>query len=104
MKVEDCKDHAFWMAVHSVFVDNHLRYENGDSIHKAKSERWTSNSSYRKYLWENVRDRYCDMTGCKDWHFWYSEDGVAEAYLRMRKAGEQDREDTMAILRTRLPL
>src|SRR5690606_14808632 len=97
MKTKDCNGREFFLAVHDVFTENAAAGESGG--HKAASERWTANSNFRRQLWERVRDRYCERTGCEKWCFWFSEDGVAEAYLRWRKAKDDDREATLLALK-----
>lgn len=94
MRTNDCDSNQFLLAVYDVFKANEANEADGGM--KAKAERWTSNAEFRRQVMERVRDAYCARTGCKPWCFWFSEDGVAEAYLRWRKCNDVEREAAAA--------
>lgn len=89
MKTEDCSSDDFLLSVCDIFVENSLTASKSKNM-KASAERWTTNSVFRGRLFKRVKARYCERTGCEPWCFWFSEDGVAEAYLRWRKCGDDD--------------
>lgn len=93
MKTADCNSHQFFLAVYDVYREN-------VAAGNAAAERWTTNSHYRQELCERVKAKYEIRTGCKTWCFWFSEDGIVEAYLRWRKASTTDEKQTIAVLLT----
>lgn len=103
MKTKDCDGSQFLLAVYDVYLEN----EDPKTWHerpKGGAEAWTLNSDLRRELWERTREKYCERTGCRPHEFWFSEDGVAVAYIRWRKQSENECVEAAKALATGLPL
>lgn len=84
MKTEDFDVDALFLAVAGA---RDYMVSIGD---KPSAEKWTANSEHRLRMFEWVKGRYCEITGCKQWNFPFSVDGVVLAFLRIRKEGRSN--------------
>lgn len=96
MKTKDVSGPQLFLAVDDVRIELE---KDGEGTGQ---EKWSYSEQYRRQLFNLVKHRYCERTGCKIHDFPFSVDAVSMANTRWRK--ESDKVAARTDLETQLAL